>query len=80
METHRLDPTALVSGLLFTLSGLTVIADQTWESIDVTAFVGAGVCLLGAILAITILVRFLRDGSRTPELDTEVYGNPPTET
>ncbi len=66
METHRLDPTALIAGLLFSLSGLAIIADQTWDDIDVTAFVGAGVGVLGIFLVIVLLARHLREGSQPP--------------
>ncbi len=67
METHRLDPTALIAGLLFSLSGAAIIADQTWDNIDITAFVGAGVALLGIFLVVVLLARQLRDGSQPPE-------------
>ena len=67
MKTHPLDPTALVSGLLFALSGLAIIADQSWDSIDVTAFVGAGVGVLGVFLVVVLLARQLREGSTPPD-------------
>ena len=67
METHPLDPTALISGLLFALSGLAIIANQSWDNVDVTAFVGAGVGLLGIVLVAVLLARHLGEGSRPPE-------------
>ena len=36
MDTHPIDPVALVAGLFFGLSGLAILAHQQWEDVDVT--------------------------------------------
>ena len=61
MHTHDLDPVALIAGLLFTFTGLAVVADRIWEDVDVTAITGAGVALVGLALLAAIVVRQLGD-------------------
>jgi hypothetical protein len=70
MDTHPVDPVALVSGLLFGLSGLAILAHQRWEDVDVTAFTAAGVTLVGLLLAGMIVVRVVsRDITAIPDVD-----------
>ena len=75
MDTHPVDPVALVAGLFFGLSGLAILAHQQWEDVDVTAFTAAGVMLIGLLLAGLIVVRFIggtgepTNGSRPDETD-----------
>lgn len=57
MKSHRLDPTALIAGLLFALSGLAIVADQTWDDVDVAAIVGGGVAVLGVFLVVLLVTR-----------------------
>ncbi len=67
MDTHPVDPVALVAGLLFGLSGLAILANRQWDGIDVTAFTAAGVALVGLLLAGMIVVRFVgRDADPAP--------------
>ncbi len=67
MTRHPLDPTALIIGLLFALSGLAIVADAAWPELDTTAVVGATVGGLGVLFVVVLVMRQLRDGSRTPE-------------
>ena len=69
MNTHPIDPIALVSGLFFGLAGLAILAERQWEDVDVTAFTAAGVMLIGASLLSLIIFRYLR--APTPETITE---------
>ena len=69
MQTHPVDPIALVAGLLFTFTGLAVIADRLWDGVDVTAVTAAGVAVVGLLLAVVVVVRQLDD--RQPDEATE---------
>ncbi len=69
MDTHPIDPVALIAGLLFGLSGLAILADQQWDDVDVTAFTAAGVMLVGLLLAGIIVVRFVRSTIESPPTD-----------
>lgn len=60
METHPIDPVALISGLLFGLAGLAIFADQQWDDVDVTAFTGAGVMVIALLLGGLVVVRYVR--------------------
>lgn len=60
METHPIDPVALISGLLFGLAGLAILADQQWDDVDVTAFTGAGVMVIALLLGGLVVVRYVR--------------------
>ena len=66
MKTHPVDPVALVAGLLFTLSGLVLLADEHWADLDVTAVSAAGLTAIGLILAIAVVVRVTRTGEPEP--------------
>ena len=66
MKTHPVDPVALVAGLLFTLSGLVLLADEHWADLDVTALSAAGLTAIGLILAIAVIVRFTRPTDPEP--------------
>ncbi len=70
MKPHRLDPTALIGGLLFALSGFAIVADQTWEDLDVAAVVGAGVGVLGIFLIVLLVARQLRAESEPPATES----------
>ena len=59
MQIHPVDPVALVAGLLFTFTGLAVIADRVWDGVDVTAITAAGVAVVGLLLAIVVVTRQL---------------------
>ena len=59
MDSHELDPVALVVGLLFTFAGLAVLADRLWEDVDVTTITGVGVAVVGLVLAGAIIARYL---------------------
>ncbi len=61
MDTHQLDPVALIFGLLFTLTGAAVMTDRATEGIDVTAITSLGVAVVGVILAVMIILRLIRD-------------------
>ncbi len=58
MESHPIDPVALVAGLFFSLAGLAVLAESQWDDIDVTAFSAAGVMLIGLALLGLVITRF----------------------
>ena len=77
MDTHPVDPVALVSGLLFGLSGLAIVAHQRWEDVDVTAFTAAGVMLVGLLLVGLIVARFISSAIDTEP--PEIEGDPPEE-
>ena len=47
MNSHRLDPTALVAGLLFLAIGFGVLADQQYESVDLGVVAGFSIALGG---------------------------------
>ena len=64
MDTHPIDPVALVAGLLFALSGAAIIAERNWDDVDVTALTAAGVAVAGIVLAAAIVSRYLRDALR----------------
>ena len=66
MNRHPLDATALIFGLLFTLSGFAIISDEAWPSIDTTAVVGALVGALGVLFVAVLVIRQLREGSEPP--------------
>ena len=66
MTRHPLDATALIFGLLFTLSGFAIISDEAWPELDTTAVVGAVVGALGVIFITVLLLRQLRAGSQPP--------------
>lgn len=61
MDTHPIDPVALVSGLFFGLAGLAIFADRQWDDVDVTAFTAAGIMLIGLLLLGLVIVRFVQD-------------------
>jgi predicted transporter len=63
MDTHPIDPIALISGLFFGLAGLAIFADQQWDDVDVTAFTAAGVMLIGLVLLGLVIVRFVQDSA-----------------
>ena len=73
MDTHPIDPVALVSGLFFGLAGLAIFANQQWDDVDVTAFTAAGVMLIGLLLLGLVIVRFVQDAA---EPDTTVPAEP----
>ena len=82
METHPIDPVALVSGLLFGLGGLAIFADQHWDDVDVAAFTGAGVIVIALLLAGLVVVRYLRLADEPEPVDlyagrTETEPAPP---
>lgn len=64
MDSHPIDPVALVAGLLFSLSGAAIIAERNWDDVDVTALTAVGVALAGILLAAAIVSRYLRDAIR----------------
>ena len=63
MTRHPLDPTALIAGLLFLLSGLAIVIDQSWPRVDTTAVVGATVGVLGLFFVVNLVRQQLRAGS-----------------
>jgi hypothetical protein len=67
MDTHPVDPVALVVGLLVGLSGLAILADRQWEDADVTALSAAAVMLIGLLLAGMIVVRLVAGGTEQDE-------------
>jgi peptidoglycan/LPS O-acetylase OafA/YrhL len=68
MKPHRLDPTALIAGLLFALSGAAIVADQTWSGLDTAAVAGAAVATLGVLLLVVLVTRQIRERtSETPD-------------
>jgi hypothetical protein len=67
MDTHPVDPVALVVGLLLGLSGLAILADRQWEDADVTALGAAAVMLVGLLLAGMIVVRLVAGGREQDE-------------
>jgi len=60
MNAHEIDPVALVFGLLFALSGVAVLTDRATEQVDVTALTGAGVAVVGVVLAVLLVVRLVQ--------------------
>ncbi len=77
MNRHPLDATALIFGLLFTLSGFAIVSEEAWPSVDTTAVVGAVIGALGLVFVAVLVLRQLRDtapaepgdGSEPPALD-----------
>ena len=65
MTIHSLDPTALIIGLLYALSGLAIVANSQWDDIDITAFTAAGATVVGLLLVVMIIARLLRDTSES---------------
>ncbi len=76
MNRHPLDATALIFGLLFTLSGFAVLSDEIWPDLDTTAVVGAVIGALGILFVTVLVMRQLREGSQPPPLDEPVSGDP----
>jgi len=64
MDSHPVDPVALIGGLLFGLAGLAILARQQWEDVDITALTAAGVTLTGLLLTAMIVYRSVRGGGR----------------
>ncbi|MEO0492121.1 MAG: hypothetical protein AAF081_01745 [Actinomycetota bacterium] len=77
MTRHPLDATALIFGLLFALSGVAIISDEAWPTIDTTAVVGATVGVLGIAFVVVLVLRQLREGSQPPATEPLT---PPSET
>jgi hypothetical protein len=67
MTRHPIDPTALIIGLLFAISGLAIVADAAWPELDTTAVVGATVGGLGVLFVAVLVTRQLRDSSHTAD-------------
>jgi len=67
MDTHPVDPVALVIGLLVGLSGLAILAERRWEEADVTALSAAVVMLIGLLLAGMIVARLVAGGTEQDE-------------
>jgi hypothetical protein len=59
MRRHPIDPVALVAGLLFTFTGLAVVADRLWDDVDITAITGVGVAVVGLAFLAVIVIRQL---------------------
>jgi predicted transporter len=74
MNTHPIDPIALVSGLFFGLAGLAILADRQWEDVNVTAFTAAGVMLIGLLLLGLIVTRYVQSSTNP----TDPAENPDT--
>ncbi len=70
MDSHPVDPIALISGLFFALAGVSIFADQRWEDVDVTAFTAAGVMLLGLLVAGLAVVRLITARSNEPAFES----------
>ena len=66
MNRHPIDATALIFGLLFTLSGFAIVSDEAWPDLDTTAVVGALVGVLGLLFVTVLVMRQLREGSQPP--------------
>ena len=85
METHPVDPIALVGGLLFSLFGLALLADQNWDDVDSGALTAAGITLIGLVLAAVVVSRFVGgDGPATADagadtLDPFIRGDESTD-
>ena len=69
MNRHPIDATALIFGLLFTLSGFAIVSDEVWPDIDTTAVVGAVVGALGLVFVTALVMRQLREGSQPPTVE-----------
>ncbi|MEM7140726.1 MAG: hypothetical protein AAF548_06790 [Actinomycetota bacterium] len=78
MESHPIDPIALVSGLLFGLAGLAIFAKSQWDDVDVTAFTGAGVMVVAVLLAGLVIVRYVQDG-REPDVVNVITTDQPVD-
>ncbi|MEQ8842843.1 MAG: hypothetical protein RIB98_17825 [Acidimicrobiales bacterium] len=74
MDSHPIDPVALVTGLFFGLAGLAILAESQWDDIDVTAFTAAGVMLVGLALLGLVVARFLQ-GAADP-VDDAAHDDP----
>lgn len=61
MDSHPLDPSALVFGLLFAIAGAAIFADRQWGDVDMTAFTAAGVAVVGLLLAGLVVARYLTE-------------------
>jgi len=70
MDTHPIDPIALIAGLFFGLAGLAIFANQQWEEVDVTAFTAAGVVLIGMLLLGLVVARFVQSSTTPADSDT----------
>jgi len=77
MDTHRIDPVALISGLFFGLAGLAVFANQQWDDVDVTAFTAAGVMVIGLLLLGLVVARYVRDASEPESVDATIIRDDP---
>ena len=69
MNRHPLDATALIFGLLFTLSGFAIVSEEAWPSVDTTAVVGAVIGALGLVFVAVLVLRQLRDTSPAALID-----------
>lgn len=69
MKPHPIDPTALISGLLFTLSGLVLLADQWWDDADAGVLTAAGFIVIGVVLAAAVVARYVKESATLPETD-----------
>ncbi len=63
MNRHPLDPTPLILGLLFAISGLAIVADAAWPDLDTTAVVGATVGGIGVAFVVVLVMRQLRENN-----------------
>jgi len=63
MNRHPLDPTPLILGLLFVISGLAIVADAAWPELDTTAVVGATVGGIGIAFVVVLVTRQLRENT-----------------
>ncbi|MEM9466421.1 MAG: hypothetical protein AAGA90_13690 [Actinomycetota bacterium] len=66
MNRHPIDATALIFGLLFTLSGFAIVSEEAWPELDTTTVVGAVVGVLGLLFVAVLVMRQLREGSQPP--------------
>jgi predicted transporter len=69
MDSHSLDPVALIAGLFLGLAGLAIFANQQWEDVDVTAFTAAGVMLIGLLLLGLVVTRFVQEANQPEQVD-----------
>ena len=66
MNRHPLDATALIFGLLFTLSGFAIVSESAWPELDTTAAVGAVVGILGVVFVAVLVMRQVRESNQPP--------------